>query len=74
MEDVAIQSNNLGNIKFLEGLTIAVESFGGEILFFAYSGIVISNTFVVQYVKTTLVGFLDFEAKKLEPCDISENS
>ncbi|XP_077290648.1 major facilitator superfamily domain-containing protein 6 [Arctopsyche grandis] len=38
MEDVAIQSNNLGNIKFLEGLTIAVESFGGEILFFAYSG------------------------------------
>lgn len=38
MEDIAIETNQYGNIKFLEGLTIAAESFGGEILFFAISG------------------------------------
>ncbi|XP_011871576.1 PREDICTED: major facilitator superfamily domain-containing protein 6-like [Vollenhovia emeryi] len=38
LEDLAIKTGYMGNIKLIEGLIIAVRTFGGEILFFFISG------------------------------------
>ena len=38
MEDLAAEKNQLKHIKVLEGLTVAAETLGGEIIFFVLSG------------------------------------
>ncbi|XP_063992329.1 major facilitator superfamily domain-containing protein 6 isoform X2 [Diachasmimorpha longicaudata] len=38
LEDLAIQTNHLDQIKLIEGLIVAAETLGGEVVFFSLSG------------------------------------
>lgn len=38
LEDLALAKGTMANIKLLEGLTIAAETLGGEVIFFSLSG------------------------------------
>lgn len=38
LEDLAAATGYAHNIKLLEGLTVAAETLGGEVLFFSLSG------------------------------------
>ena len=38
LEDLALATGTMAKIKFLEGLTIAAETLGGEVVFFPLSG------------------------------------
>lgn len=38
MEEVAEEVNNYGEIRFIEGLTVLLQSFGGETIAFFFSG------------------------------------
>lgn len=38
LEDLAIQTNYMHQIKLIEGLTVAAETLGGEVIIFLFSG------------------------------------
>ncbi|RZF43942.1 hypothetical protein LSTR_LSTR006750 [Laodelphax striatellus] len=43
LEDLAIEHNYTENIKLLEGITIAAETLGAEVIFFIFSGKILSR-------------------------------
>lgn len=43
LEDLALATRSMANIKFLEGLTIAAETLGGEVVFFPLSGSILKK-------------------------------
>ncbi|XP_018318493.1 major facilitator superfamily domain-containing protein 6 isoform X2 [Agrilus planipennis] len=61
LEDLAIQSQT-GNVKLLEGLIVAAETLGGEILFFAISGKILSK---IGYANCFSICFVNYSIRLL---------